>query len=75
MNKEIVSIAASVLKISVEDALRNSKEIPNYNLMYFWNPIRGGLSVIINKEGEKLVATSSVNFEKHLKAFLDGKRN
>lgn len=75
MNKEIVSIAANVLKISVEDAIKNSKEIPEYNLMYFWNPIRGGLSVIVNQDGEKLAAASAVNLEKHLQAFLDGKRN
>lgn len=29
----------------------------------------------ITRDGEKLCATSSISFEKHLKAFKEGKRN
>lgn len=47
-------------------------EIDGY---YFWNSTRGGLSVIINHQGERLCATSSISFKEHLKAFIDGKRN
>lgn len=71
----IVELAAMVMKTSIEDAKIHSKEIPEIGAYYFWNPVRGGISIIINSDGEKLAATSSVNYEKHLKAFIDGKRN
>lgn len=75
IEEKIIELAATVMKTSVEDAKVHSKEIPEIAAYYFWNPIRGGISVIINSDGEKLAATSSVNYEKHLKAFIDGKRN
>ena len=75
MNEKITNIAAEALKITAEEASSNSKPISEINGVYFWSSGRGGKSVIINSHGEKLVATSSVNFDKHLKAFIDGKRN
>jgi hypothetical protein len=35
----------------------------------------GGGALIINYQREKLGAGSSISFEMHKKAFLDGKRN
>lgn len=75
MDIKIIELAAKVMKVSVEEAAKHNKLLPDINAFYFWNPVRGGISVIINSSGEKLGAGSSVNFEKHLKAFLDGKRN
>ena len=63
------------MKTSLETAKEHYKAIPEADAYYFWNPIRGGIAVIINKKGEKLAATSAVNFDKHLAAFLDGRRN
>ena len=51
------------------------KEIPEINAYYFWNPVKGGISVIINDACEKLGAISTVNYEKLLEAFKSGKRN
>lgn len=75
MNTKIIELAANVMKVSVEEAAKYNQSLPDIDAFYFWNPIRGGISVIINSSGEKLGAGSSVSFEKHLKAFLDGKRN
>ncbi len=75
MNEKIVEAAAKAMKVSVQVAKENHKLIPEHNLYYFWNPVRGGISVIINDECEKLAAVSGVKFEKHLEAFLNGKRN
>lgn len=75
MNNKIVEIAASVLKLTTEETIKHYKEIPEENAYYFWNPVRGGLSVIVNSNGEKLGATSSVPYKKHLNAFKEGKRN
>lgn len=67
--------AAGILNISIEDAQRYSREIPEIDGIYFWNPLRGGNSVIITRNGGKLAATSAVGFEEHLAAFKNGKRN
>lgn len=75
MDKKIIEIAASAMKITTEEAEKHYKEIPEINAYYFWVPMRGGVSVIVNSQGEKLGATSSVNFERHLQAFIDGRRN
>ena len=73
--EKIIQIAAQVLKLSAEDASLHCKQIPDTDAWYFWNPVRGGGAVIINEAGEKLGATSSVSYERHLQAFTDGKRN
>ncbi len=75
MDKKISEVAASAMKVSVDEAIKHCKEIPEIGAYYFWNPIRGGISVIVDANLEKLAATSSVNFEKHLVAFKDGRRN
>lgn len=75
MINNIEKIAAQVMHVTVEDALKNHKKIPQTNAYYFWNPVRGGISVIVSEDGEKLGAASSVSYERHIKAFMDGKRN
>lgn len=75
MKKEIIELAANVMRIPVEKAQEHFKEIDGMNAYYFWNPIRGGIAVIINDDGEKLAATSSVSYGDHLKAFQAGRRN
>ena len=63
------------MELSEEEVQKHCKEVPEINGYYFWNPVRGGNSIIINKDGEKLGATSPVNFEEHLKAFKEGERD
>lgn len=75
MEKIIVEIAAKAIKVSLEEAESHCKEINDIDAYYFWNPARGGLSVIVNSNGEKLAATSSVNFDRHLEEFKKGRRN
>lgn len=75
MDNKIVKIASYVLELSEEEVQKHCKEVPEINGYYFWNPVRGGNSIIINKDGEKLGATSPVNFEEHLKAFKEGERD
>ena len=75
MDKKIIQTASDVLGITLEEAQRYSKPIPDINAMYFWKPVRGGKAMIINENGEKLVAASAISFDKHLQAFSDGRRN
>lgn len=75
MNESIIAIAATTLKVSEETAKKYNKPVPEIDGWYFWNPVRGGFSVLINKDGEKLAASSAVSYQKHLDAFVSGKRN
>jgi len=75
MNNELIQMVAQLLKMSAEDVLKYSKPLPQVQATYFWSPVRGGNAVIVAENGEKLAATSAVSFEKHLQAFIDGKRN
>lgn len=51
------------------------KEVPEINGYYLWEPVRGGVSAIVNRNGEKLYAGSAISFEEHLKAFKEGRRS
>lgn len=75
MDNKIIEDVAKKLHMSVEDVKKHCKEVPEIDGYYFWQPFRGGIAVLVNKNGEKLGATSSVNFDKLLEAFKEGKRN
>lgn len=64
-----------ILDIDIETFKKCRKKINEIDAWYIWNPARGGKSVIIDSRGEKLVANSSVSFNKHLQDFKGGKRN
>lgn len=51
------------------------KEVPEINGYYLWESVRGGVSAIVNRNGEKLYAGSAISFEEHLKAFKEGRRS
>ncbi len=54
----------------------NSKRIPDINSTYYYNPIRGGKSIIVSDDGSYLLTISSViYYEKLLKEFNAGRRN
>lgn len=75
MDKNILEIAAKAMKVSIQDAQEHYKELPEINAYYFWNPIRGGISVIVSFDGEKLSASSAVSFDRHLEEYKKGRRN
>lgn len=76
MDKEkIIAIAAEILKTDKENARNYCEEIPEINGWYFWQPQYGGISVLINSNGEKLAATSSVSLKEHIAEFNKGRRN
>ena len=75
MDDKIIQIAAETLGTDIETVTTNYREIPEINAWYFWEPVRGGVSVIINSSYEKLSATSGVEYEEHLREFANGKRN
>ena len=54
---------------------KNIKRLPKICAWYARNPNENGFSIIINRWGEKLIATSDMKFEELLKRFNSGERN
>ena len=75
IEENILKAAAAAMNTAPEEAIKNCREISELNAYYFWQPVRGGLALIIAASGEKLRASSAISFEQHLKAFKEGKRN
>ncbi|MBR2833986.1 MAG: hypothetical protein IKE75_06180 [Bacilli bacterium] len=71
---EIIDYASELLKLSKEETQKNSKKLDD-NLTYYWNPVRGGISVIVDNKGNYLTAVSNVNFDELIEEFKKGDRN
>lgn len=63
------------LQMDKNDIIKNCKRIENENATYYWNPMRGGIALIVSDDGSYLGATSSINFDKHLEEYKNGRRN
>ena len=71
---DIVKCVSEALGISESEASNNCKVVDE-NLTYYWSNERGGISLIVDKEGNYLAATSSVSFERLLEEFKKGDKN
>lgn len=69
MDEMYLKIAEEVTKQTREECLEHCKELSEIDAFYFWNPSRGGLSVIVDSEYRKLAATSAVTLEEHIEEF------
>ena len=75
MEDRILEIAMNTINVPKNEILNHYKELQEIDAYYFWNPVKGGLSVIVGKDETKLSATSAANFERHIQAYKSGKRN
>lgn len=65
---------SELLKLTKEETIRNSKKIDEITT-YYWNPNKGGVSIIVGENGNYLAAASSISFEKLLEEFQKGGKN
>jgi hypothetical protein len=72
---DITTTAARLLGLRFNDAARNSRQLPAEAAIHFWDPARGGGSVIVAADGSYLFANSSVKWDCHLNEFLSGLRS
>ena len=70
---DIVEYVSKKLRISREEAVKNSKVIGD-GLTYYWNPVRGGLSLIVDEKGDYLAASSSVSLDNLLEEYKKGEK-
>ena len=75
MNKEnAIKIASKLLKISIEEATEYCHTIDELDALYFSVPIKGGGSLIVDKNNEVLYANSSISYKDHINAYKEGIR-
>ncbi|MFB9714113.1 hypothetical protein [Arthrobacter methylotrophus] len=67
--------AARLLCLRFNDALRNSRPIPEHSATHFWSPDSGGGSVIVGADGTYLRVDSSTSWDQHLSAYAAGQRS
>ena len=70
---DLIDKVGEMLHMSREEVEKNSEQIDE-NMTYFWQPERGGLSLVTDKDGNYLGATSGVNPEKLFEEFRNGRR-
>ncbi len=75
MEKNMAECIKCVLGLSDAELAENSMILPEIDAVYCWSSGRAGKAMIINAAGERLIATSAVRFEDHVKAFKAGRRN
>lgn len=68
-------IAARLFYLRPNDAAKNSRELPAHAATHFWDPSRGGGSVIVATDGTYLFADSAVSWDRHLGDFVAGHRS
>ncbi|ACL42358.1 hypothetical protein Achl_4407 (plasmid) [Pseudarthrobacter chlorophenolicus A6] len=66
--------AARLLGLRQNDAARNSRPLPSAGATHFWNPSRGGGSVIVGADGTFLFRGSSATWDRHLEDYVAGCR-
>lgn len=71
----VTKTAARLLGLRFNDAARNSRPLPAESATYFWNPVRGGGSVIIGTDGGYLYAEPATPWDQHLSAYASGRRS
>jgi hypothetical protein len=71
---ELIEIASSYLGIDPDLALSHYREIEGDDILYVWEPKRGGGTLLIGVDGGVLFANSLVNFDDHLEAYRKGMR-
>lgn len=66
---------AQMLDMSLEELEKNNSRVDECNATYYWNNSRGGLSFLVEDNGNYLGAASSVSKEKLIEEFKKGRRN
>lgn len=75
MKGNIAEMASQVLGMTVEEVTLHHKRVPEIDGYYIWNPTRGGRSMLVSRDGDRLVATSAIGYSRHLSDYLAGRRN
>ena len=70
---DLIECISKVLKISRDEVIENSKSLGS-GLTYYWSPVRGGLSLIVDEKGDYLAASSSVSLDNLLEEYKKGEK-
>ena len=67
---------SKLLECEANKVEETAKRIEEINATYYYNPVRGGRSIIVDDDGSYLLLVSSaVSFDEFLNEFKSGRRN
>ena len=69
-----IKIGAKVIGITFDEALKYVMDLSDCDAIYISDPIKGGGSVIVGRDGEVLYANSSVSYDVHVNEYKNGRR-
>ncbi len=72
---EYVDKIANILSITIDEVKEYGKEINGLEVYYCCNPIKGGGSIFVEKNGDFLFWTSLISYDTAIIEFKSGKRS
>ena len=72
--KEQIKLAAKLLKLPIEKVREYGSVIKDTDLFYLSEPVKGGRSLIVGQDGTVLFANSSIDYDRHIEEFNNGRR-
>ncbi|MBQ7202171.1 hypothetical protein IJS18_02175 [Candidatus Saccharibacteria bacterium] len=70
---DLIDKIGEIVGLSREEVINNSHKIDE-KLTYYCNPVRGGVQVVSDSDGNYLAATSSVGPDELIKEYKKGER-
>lgn len=74
-HRNVVEKASELLRLTCSEVIEQSSYIDDLGALYVWQNNRGGASLIIDENLERLGGVSSISLDQLIKAFRSGKRS
>ena len=72
--REGAELASTLLRLPVDQVLAYSREIPDIDAFFYWQPVRGGAQLIVGRDGTVLFGVSALNLDEMVVRFAAGHR-
>ena len=73
MNNELIQKVESVFKLPYKELYKSFEHIKEVDAYHFWNPIKDGISLLIDKKGKTLVVKIALSMRETLNVFKEQK--
>jgi hypothetical protein len=71
---EGAELVSRLLRCPVEDALRYSREVPEIDAFFYWQPVRGGAQLLVARDGSVMFGISALPMAEMINLFKSGER-
>ncbi|MGY4645721.1 hypothetical protein [Cellulomonas sp. URHB0016] len=67
-------LASRLLRIPLDVALENSRDLDDVDAFFYWEPTRGGGQIIVGHDESVLFGISALSMQQMVEAFAAGRR-